>query len=348
MSAPQTARIANGHSRHQTGAGAGLRAVHGKALLSLEDFSMHYGTRDGAVRAVDNVTFELHQGQALGLVGESGCGKTSIAMSILKLLPYNAHMVGGHIFFDGVDLVPLSEDEMRPVRWKGVSMIFQAAMNSLNPVYRVGDQIIEAITTHEPNVSVDEARERVTKLYDLVGLDPKRLDHYPHEYSGGMKQRAVIAMSLACNPKLVIADEPTTALDVIVQDKILKEMDEIRRKLNMSMIYISHDIAVIAEVSEVMGVMYAGKLVEFGPVGEVFKNPLHPYTEGLMSAFPSIKGEKRPLITIGGEPPNLLTPPSGCRFHPRCKYQTGICQEKEPEYQAIKDGHYTACWHPRG
>ncbi len=345
MSASQAANARVDEGRYET---AARFAAGAKALLSVENFSMHYTTRAGVVRAVDDVTFQLQQGQSLGLVGESGCGKTTIAMSILKLLAYNARIMGGHIYFDGLDLVPLGEDEMRRVRWRGISMIFQAAMNSLNPVYRVGDQIIEAITTHEPNVTVDEARERVARLFDLVGLDAKRLDHYPHEYSGGMKQRAIIAMSLACNPKMVIADEPTTALDVIVQDKILKEMDEISRKLKMSMMYISHDIAVIAEVSDVMGVMYAGKLVEFGPVDELFKHPVHPYTEGLMSAFPSIKGEKRPLVTIGGEPPSLLTPPSGCRFHPRCKYQTGICQEKEPEYQLAKDGHYSACWHPRG
>lgn len=248
--------------------------------------------------------------------------------------------------FDGKELVRLPEEEMRKVRWKGISMIFQAAMNSLNPVYRVGDQIIEAMQEHMP-ISRNEARSRVTELYRLVGMDPELMDRYPHEYSGGMKQRAVIAMALSCDPKLIIADEPTTALDVIVQDRILHRIDEIRKKLNMAMMYISHDIAVIAEVSDVIGVMYAGWLVELADAVTIFKRPAHPYTIGLMSAFPSIKGEKRPLVHLSGEPPNLLAPPPGCRFHPRCRFATAACQTQEPRYDEIEGRHFVACWHPQ-
>ncbi|HAF70023.1 MAG: Oligopeptide transport ATP-binding protein OppD [Acetothermia bacterium 64_32] len=316
------------------------------ALLDVGHLTMHYTTKMGDVHAVDDVSFEIDAGEAIGLVGESGCGKTSVAMSLMKLLPDNARILGGKIVFDGLDLVPLPEDEVRKIRWKGISMVFQAAMNSLNPVYRVGDQIIEAIQQHLP-LSIEEARAKVAKLYTLVGMDPKLMDRYPHEYSGGMKQRAVIAMALACDPKMIIADEPTTALDVIVQDRILHRIDEIRKELNMAMMYISHDIAVIAEVSDVIGVMYAGRLVELADTVTIFKRPVHPYTIALMSAFPSIKGEKRPLVHLPGEPPDLLNPPQGCRFHPRCRYATAVCQEQVPQYRELEPGHYVACWNPQ-
>ncbi len=317
-----------------------------KPLLSVENLTMHYTTRGGEVAAVDDVSFSLHEGEALGLVGESGCGKTSVAMSILRLLPDNARILGGQIWLGDLELLSLPEPEMQKVRWGRISMIFQAAMNSLNPVYRVGDQIIEALELHWGDISRQQARERVAELYQLVGLDPALMDRYPHEYSGGMRQRAVIAMALACNPDVIIADEPTTALDVIVQDRILKRLTEIQKKIGMAMIYISHDIAVIAEVSHRVGVMYAGKLVELANTVNIFERPLHPYTAGLMASIPSIHGEKRDLVTLGGEPPNLLHPPSGCRFHPRCARATGICIEQEPPFQDYGNGHYAACWHP--
>jgi len=316
------------------------------ALLDVKNLTMHYTTKMGDVHAVDNVSFTIEPGEAIGLVGESGCGKTSIALTLLRLLPDNAKFLGGSVLFEGVDLVRIPEEEMRKIRWRGISMIFQAAMNSLNPVYRVGDQIIEAIQTHFP-ITYQEARKRVAELFDLVGLAPELMDRYPHEYSGGMKQRAVIAMALSCSPKLVIADEPTTALDVIVQDRILRRIDEVRKQLNMAMLYISHDIAVIAEVSQRIGVMYAGNLVEFADTVTIFKNPAHPYTIALMSAFPSIKGEKRKLQGLPGEPPDLLRPPSGCRFHPRCPFATAVCTESPPEYREIHPQHYVACWHPQ-
>lgn len=315
-------------------------------ILHVDDLTMHYTTRAGDVSAVDNVSFTLTKGESLGLVGESGCGKTSVAICLLKLLPDNARILGGHIYLDGVDLVPLSEEQMRRYRWRRISMIFQAAMNSLNPVYKVSDQIIEAMETHLENFSYPAAREKVAELFRLVGLDPALMDQYPHEYSGGMRQRAVIAMALACDPDIIIADEPTTALDVIVQDRILKELRAIQQKLNMGMIYISHDIAVIAEVSDCVGVMYAGRLVEKARTEDIFHHPIHPYTAGLMSAFPSIVGPKRELTMLPGEPPDLLNPPSGCRFHPRCPYATVICWEQVPEFKDYGGGHFAACWHP--
>lgn len=315
-------------------------------VLNVQDLTMHYTTRSGEVSAVNDVTFSLERGQSMGLVGESGCGKTSIAISLLKLLPDNAEFKGGHIYLNDKDIVPLKEEEMRKLRWNKISMVFQAAMNALNPVYKVGDQIIEAMEEHNEIQTNQEARERVAYLFELVGLQPKLMDQFPHEYSGGMRQRAVIAMALSCSPDIIIADEPTTALDVIVQDSLLREMIELQEQLNMSMIYISHDIAVIAEVTERIGVMYAGRLAEFASAVEIFKHPLHPYTYGLMSAFPSIVGPKRELTTLPGEPPDLISPPSGCRFHPRCPYATEICSEQVPEFKDMDDKHFVACWHP--
>jgi peptide/nickel transport system ATP-binding protein len=315
-------------------------------LLDVQNLTMHYTTRAGEVSAVDNVTFSLRHGEAMGLVGESGCGKTSVATTLLKLMPENAVIKSGHIYLDGTDLVPLSENQMRKVRWNKISMVFQAAMNALNPVYRVGDQIIEALEHHNQVRTNQEARQRVEELFDLVGLDRDMIDRYPHEYSGGMRQRAVIAMALSCHPDLIVADEPTTALDVIVQDNLLREMTQLQKRLGMSMIYISHDIAVIAEVSDRIGVMYAGRLVELGTSAQVFKRPLHPYTYGLMRAFPSITGPKRELTTLPGEPPDLLNPPSGCRFHPRCPFATEQCRREVPEFRDIGNGHFVACDHP--
>jgi peptide/nickel transport system ATP-binding protein len=309
---------------------------------------MHYMTRQGPVYAVDQVSFNLGRGDSLGLVGESGCGKTSVAISLLKLLPENAEILGGEILLNGTDLVPLSESQVRKYRWKNVSMVFQAAMNSLNPVYTVNEQILEAMREHLPQLSESEMDGRVDHLFELVGLDPTIKTEYPHQYSGGMRQRAVIAMSLSCNPDVIIADEPTTALDVIVQDQLLKKIKEIQEQLDMAMIYISHDIAVIAEVAERVGVMYAGRMAELASSVEIFHRPLHPYTMGLMSSFPSIIGERTELVTIPGEPPDLLDPPTGCRFHPRCPFATEICRTDEPEFKEHAPDHWTACWHPGG
>ncbi len=317
-------------------------------VLEVKDLTMHYMTRKGPVYAVDGVTFHVGRGEAIGLVGESGCGKTSVAISLLKLLPNNARILEGQININDDDIVPLGDKEMNHHRWKNISMVFQAAMNSLNPVYTVEEQILEAMREHIPHLSDQEMSEKIDHLFDLVGLDPALKTQYPHQYSGGMRQRAVIAMALSCDPDIIIADEPTTALDVIVQDAILKRIREIQEELNMAMIYISHDIAVIAEVSQRVGVMYAGKLVEMASTEAIFHNPIHPYTMALMSSFPSIVGEKTELVTLSGEPPDLLNPPMGCRFHPRCPYATEVCHEEEPEFRDHGAGHLAACWHPGG
>ena len=317
-----------------------------KPLLEVDRLVMRYKIKAGEVSAVEDVSFTVHQGEAVGLVGESGCGKTSVALSLLRLLPSNAEYVSGEIRLNGEDLLFLSNEEMRQRRWKEISMVFQGAMNSWNPVYRVGDQIRETLDTHYRGaMNYDEQRTHMEKLFSAVGLPPTMLDRYPHEYSGGMRQRAVIAMALACSPQLIIADEPTTALDVIVQDQILKELKRIQKDLGMSIIYISHDIAVIAEVTDSLGVMYAGKLVEYGPTASVFARPRHPYAYLLLRSTPSISGPRRQLAPLEGEPPDLLDPPTGCRFHPRCPFATEQCVTHEPPLEEIGGGHRVACWH---
>ncbi len=323
-------------------------------ILSVSDLTMHYTTRKGDVSAVDGVSFDLAQGQSLGLVGESGCGKTSIAFSLMRLLPDNGKIKNGYIMINGTDVVAMEYDKLLKYRWNKIAMVFQAAMNALNPVYTVGDQIIEALELHLGDMSQEHARARISELFDLVGLDPALMDRYPHEFSGGMRQRAVIAMALSCDPDIIIADEPTTALDVIVQDRILKRIRTLQKELNMAMVYISHDIAVIAEVSDRIGVMYAGRMAELADATDIFECPMHPYTYALIGAFPSIKGQRRELKTLPGEPPDLLDPPPGCRFHPRCPYATDVCSQKQPPFASVDGvtrsdlthGHFVACWHP--
>ncbi len=314
-------------------------------LLEIDDLVMHYKIKAGSVSAVDNVGFTIHQGEAVGLVGESGCGKTSTALALLRLLPANAEYISGEVRLNGEDLLQLSEEGMRKHRWKDIAMVFQGAMNSWNPVYRVGDQIREVLDTHyRGEMNYDQQTKHIEQLFRAVGLPAEMLARYPHEFSGGMRQRAVIAMALVCSPELIIADEPTTALDVIVQDQILKELKRIQAEMGMSILYISHDIAVIAEVTDSLGVMYAGKLVEYGPTSEVFARPRHPYAYLLLRSTPSITGPRRKLAPLGGEPPDLLDPPSGCRFHPRCPFATEKCALEEPPLEEISEGHRVACW----
>ena len=333
-------RFARRTRRGMTGTGADA------PLLEVDQLTMNYRTAGGRVSAVDNVTFRLDRAQALGLVGESGCGKTSVAMSLMRLAASNAEYPRGRVLLDGTDLLSVSDEEMRQRRWADIAMIFQGAMNAWNPVYTVYDQIREALITHAENdLAEEDIRRRVGELFEQVGLDPAMADRYPHEFSGGMRQRAMIAMSLACDPKVIIADEPTTALDVIVQSQILREMKKIQNTLGTSIIYISHDIAVIAEVTEVMGVMYAGRLVEFGPTEEIFARPRHPYTHLLLRSTPSITGPRRVLAPLEGEPPDLVNPPPGCRFHPRCPYADQKCRDETPSLDTIADGHRVACWH---
>ncbi len=314
-------------------------------LLEVENLTMHYETIRGWVQAVDDVSFQLQEKESLGLAGESGCGKTSSALSILKLLPWNAKIVEGAVKLEGQDILKLPESQFREkIRWKKVSMIFQGAMNALHPTYTIGHQIAEAILKHE-KVTREQAYERAGKLIELVGMESSKTARYPHELSGGMKQRAVTAMALACNPVLVIADEPTTALDVIVQAQVLKVMKELRSRLAISMIVISHDLSLIAETCNRIAIMYAGKIVENGTTVQVYKEPLHPYTQKLITAFPSVLGPKAELSSIHGFPPDLLRPPTGCRFHPRCENAMEICKQKEPPLMEVQsNGHLGACF----
>jgi peptide/nickel transport system ATP-binding protein len=313
-------------------------------LLNIENLKMYYETVRGPVRAVDSVNLSLDQKGAIGLAGESGCGKTSVALTILKLLPWNSKIIDGKIELEGEDILKMKDEEFREkIRWKRISMIFQGAMNALHPTYTIGRQISEAIRQHE-DVSKEEALERATKLIELVGMKADRIKRYPHELSGGMKQRTVTAMALACNPDMIIADEPTTALDVIVQAQVLRVMKDLRARLDLSMMLISHDLSMIAETCDTMAIMYAGKVAEYGDVRTVFKEPLHPYTQKLIGAFPSVIGAKTELSSIAGFPPDLLTPPPGCRFHPRCPYAMDICKTTEPEPLEIGSRkHLVAC-----
>jgi len=409
------------------------------ALLEISNLRTYYRVRKGEVKAVDGVDFHADRGRTVGLVGESGCGKTTLAFGILQLLPYNARIVTGEVRFndelvfrapltnelsyylehDGgpavVDAVlarrkqaldrdrttqaadvlgPLLQEEayliedvekvlaedgrdaeatktalarvidrrartmnrgftrralrrsmenrMSNLRWSEISMIFQGAMNAFNPVYRIGDQIEEALEAHL-DLTPEERDKRIQELFSLVGMRPERAKGYPHEFSGGMKQRAMIAMALACKPDLVIADEPTTALDVIMQDRILAEIRDLQQELNLSMIIITHDISVVAEVSDRIVIMYAGEIVEEGPIIAVFERPAHPYAIGLLGAFPSVKGPKKKLEAIPGSPPDLVNPPPGCRFHPRCRFAQDICQRVVPQLVEVDKGHSARC-----
>ena len=296
-----------------------------KEILKVENLNMHYETLTGNVDAVKDISFTVFEGQSFGLVGESGCGKTSVAMSLLQLQADNAKITSGSIKLDGVELVGMTESELRTVRWDGISIVFQGAMNAWNPVIKIGEQIREAIREHYPKKSKSENTKKIAELFNMVGLDESIMDRYPHELSGGMKQRAVIALALSCDPKVIIADEPTTALDVVIQDQILNEIKKVQDLLGLSLIYISHDIAVIAEMTDQMAVMYAGRIVELGPTDEVFKNPKHSYTKALLASTPSVVGEKVKLKSLEGEPPSLIDKQSGCAFAQRCPNKNETC-----------------------
>jgi len=315
------------------------------AVLEVDHLTTNYKTLRGWVKACEDVSFQVEKGEAMGLVGESGCGKTTVALSLLKLLPSAGRIRKGQILFNGKDLVPMSDSQIRKIRWKGIAIVFQGSMNALNPVFKISDQITEAIKIHEPHVSRTAAKERVEALLEMVGIDRSRADNYPHEFSGGMRQRALIAMALAANPEVIVADEPGTALDVVVQAQILKLLRELKDKLNLSMVFISHDLSIVAETCEKLAIMYAGQVVEYGDTKSVFSKPLHPYTQGLLGAFPSIKGERKKLISIPGQPPDLLDPPKGCRFHPRCPYVMDICKTVDPKLLPIDQSNHTVHCH---
>jgi peptide/nickel transport system ATP-binding protein len=312
------------------------------SLLKIENLRTYYTIVKGEVKAVDGVNLELGRGEALGLAGESGCGKTTLALSIMKLLPPNGRIVDGHIFFNGEDLALKSKLEMKKTRWKEISIIFQGAMNALNPVIKVGEQISESILAHK-NVKKGDAIAKARELFDLVGLQAEKFNNYPHELSGGMKQRVMIAMALACDPQFVIADEPSTALDVVVQGQILALIEDLRKKLDLSLMIITHDLSVINETCSKVGIMYAGKLVEYGGTYSFFSSALHPYSHALLSAFPQVSGPKKNLIGIRGAPASLINPPSGCRFHPRCPDATNACSVVEPKLIETSKERFVAC-----
>src|SRR3989339_986802 len=312
------------------------------ALLEVQGLRTYFKTQEGTLKAVDGIDFNLDKGQAMGLAGESGCGKTTAALSIMKLLPANGYIAGGRINFMGQDMAKVTGDKLRAIRWRDISIIFQGAMNALNPVKRVGDQITEPIILHE-KVDEEVAMKRAKELFEMVGINPARIREYPHEFSGGMRQRVMIDMALACKPRLVIADEPTTALDVMIQAQIISLLKSLQKDLDLAMIVISHDLSVLAATCEQLSIMYAGKIVERSSSRVVFDDPQHPYTKGLIAAFPNIHGEKIMPASIAGNPPNLIRAPIGCRFAERCFMAKEICLKEEPPLVEVKPGHWAAC-----
>jgi peptide/nickel transport system ATP-binding protein len=311
-------------------------------LLSVEDLRTYYYSGKGCVKAVDGVGLTVNREEVYGLVGESGCGKTTMALSIMRLIKPPGKIVTGEMWLDGENLIEKSEDEMDRVRWKKLSIIFQGAMNALNAVYTIGNQIAEAMIHHE-GIPKREAWMRAESLLRVVGIDPSRAKDYPHELSGGMKQRAMIATVLALNPRLVIADEPVTALDVITQRKILNLINSLKQNSNLSIIIITHELSVVAEICNRVGVFYAGKIVEEVPVSLLTKEPLHPYSQDLLKAAPKIDGPREVLVSIPGDPPDLVNPPPGCRFHTRCPYAFDKCRTEEPRLIEVKERLSVAC-----
>jgi len=304
---------------------------------------VEYLTTRGPVRAVDGVSFDLAPGEVLGLAGESGSGKSTVAHALLRLLQPPAIITGGEVSFRGRDILAMSDGELEDFRWRDVSMVFQSAMNALNPVMTVGDQIMDAISAHDAERTGKALRARAGELLEIVGIDAERIDAYPHQLSGGMRQRAMIAMALALDPPMMIMDEPTTALDVVLQKEIMQQIEELKERLGFSILFITHDLSLLVEFSDRIAIMYAGQIVELAPAAELFARPLHPYTQGLMSSFPTLTGEKRRLTGIPGSPPDMAIPPSGCRFHPRCSKVLPMHTRVDPALREVTPGHFVAC-----
>ena len=314
-------------------------------VLDVQNLSINYVNDGKVAKAVHNVSFQLHEGELLGLVGESGCGKTTLVMALMRLLPAAGQIANGHIYFHGQDLATLNEEEMNDVRWDGISIIFQGAMNALNPVRTVGDQIAEAILKHIPSMPPQVVNERVTELLDLVGISSEHKDHFPHQYSGGMRQRAMIAMALSCSPQVVIADEPTTALDVMIQAQILELLDELRKKLGLAVIFVTHDLGVVAEMCDSVLVMYGGVTAEYASVDTIYNGARHPYTQELLKAFPDLSQPDKRLVSIPGYPPKLHALPAGCRFAPRCPVAFERCTVEMPALHSCNGGDHIASCH---
>ena len=316
-----------------------------QVLYSVRNLTVEYKTRAGVVRAVDHVSLDIQRGEILGLVGESGCGKSTLGKALMRLHDGPARISEGKLLFDGRDLMELPLNEMPAIRGAEIGMVFQDPMTSLNPVQSIMDHLTETIQTHEPHVSTAAARERAEELVERLGIRRERLKEYPHQLSGGMRQRVMISLALALRAKLVIADEPTTSLDVIVEAKFLDLLKELQEEFGLTILLITHNIGVVAEVCDRVAVMYAAKMVEVGSSTDVFENPKHPYTQGLLNSVPNIDTEEGELYKMGGEPPSLLHPPRGCRFHPRCPFAMRICSLKEPEFKPV-DGstQLVSCW----
>ncbi len=311
-------------------------------LLSVRDLRVEYLTPTGPVCAVDGVSFDIGRGEVLGLAGESGSGKSTVAQALLRILRPPAVITGGQVLFEGEDVLAMSEARLRELRWRKVSLVFQSAMNSLNPILTIGEQIVDAILAHQP-VKRSEAVDRAVSLLKLVGIDSSRLNSYPHQLSGGMRQRVVIAIALALEPPLMLMDEPTTALDVVVQKEILHQVSELKEKLGFSILFITHDLSLILEFSTRIAVLYAGKLMEMAPSQELYHSPRHPYTKGLLGSVPSVRGPRRKLVGIPGSPPDMRKLPVGCRFHPRCPSATDLCRTDMPQLRELGPAHIEAC-----
>jgi peptide/nickel transport system ATP-binding protein len=315
----------------------------GSPLLELRDLVVAYGAGEDAVTAVNGISLAVRPGEIVGLAGESGCGKSTVANAILQVLRPPGRIVGGQVVFEGRELVGLRPAELRRFRWRNVSLVFQSAMSSLNPVTRIGDQFVDMFRTHA-RISKREALGRAAELLDVVGIDRARLNAYPHELSGGMRQRVVIALALALNPEMLLLDEPTTALDVIVQREILQQIVELQRQLGFAVLFITHDLSLLVEFSDRIAIMYAGDIVEEAEASALFASPAHPYTAGLMTSFPPLTGELAVMVGIPGNPPDLRRPPAGCRFHPRCAYARERCQSEVPRLRAFDaSGRRAAC-----
>jgi peptide/nickel transport system ATP-binding protein len=312
-------------------------------ILTVQNLTVEYQATEGPIRAVDNVSFTVAAGEVFGLAGESGCGKSTVALALLRLLQPPAIITGGDVHFQGHDILAMNDVQLQRFRWDQISMVFQSAMNALNPVMTVGEQLIDAIRAHDPGRSRKAARERAKELLEIVGIDAERVDAYPHEFSGGMRQRAMIGRALALAPPMMILDEPTTALDVVVQKEIMQQIEDLKKNLGFSILFITHDLSLLVEFSDRIAIMYAGQIVELAPAAELFANPLHPYTMGLMSSFPTLTGDKKRLTGIPGSPPDMACPPSGCRFHPRCPKFQPRHAEVVPELREITPGHWVAC-----
>ena len=313
-------------------------------LLSVRDISVEFATRSGNLGALKNVTLDLHKGEILGLVGESGSGKSTLGKAIMRMIEEPGKITSGELIFDGADMMTLSPRRMRDIRGSRISMIFQDPMTSLNPVQRIDNHIIEAIRVHRPDIDRDEASQMAEELIERLGIGKRRLSEYPHQMSGGMRQRIMIGLALALKASLIIADEPTTSLDVIVEAQFLDLLRELKNDFNLTILLITHNIGVVAELADRVGVMYAGQLVEVAPVRELFHNPQHPYTRGLLQSVPNIELDGVDLYRMPGSPPNLISPPAGCPFHPRCPQVMDICHTESPPRTQLQADHVARCW----